>query len=479
MGAPLKISARVEIDAAQAKQGAATAATAVDAIGAAAERNTTKLQALINASVGLRSGAANANAREWAGVRTVATVEGEQQHLTLTGSGPVPVVGSLILFGLAGSESSKLIVTAVEAGQDFSSHLRLIDAAPVIDELTDALEIPAWSGRVGAEIDDSLLQPAEPRFTSISSGASGTGTANLITFLIEAGAGAVLTSTIVIQHKLASAPSWTVITMPAANGGGEISGYARGNEVQLQAYAVSASGTAGPATPTVTLIVGNDDADIPVSLDDDMISVGALLGGAVIQFATSADPATSRVQIYRSTSAILNRATDAVGSPIAVQPSRSYSTPIGDTTRQNLLGNVWDLDAGWSVVGDKYHHTAGTADAVGQARSTQAGKYYRVAMTLSGVTGGDVTPRLTGGSVRAGTARGGNGVWSDRIQAVTGNNRFEILASSVFEGDLDNLTLYLETSTCLSQGVHYIWVEPQNDDGLPGTASGPFTVTIY
>lgn len=67
MAAPLKISARVEIDASAAKQGAAASVTAVDSIGAAAERNTTKLQALINTSVGLKSGVANQNVREWTG----------------------------------------------------------------------------------------------------------------------------------------------------------------------------------------------------------------------------------------------------------------------------------------------------------------------------------------------------------------------------------------------------------------------------
>lgn len=67
MAAPLKISARVEIDAAPAKQGAAASVSAVDSIGTAAERNTTKLQALINASAGIGRGAANQSVREWTG----------------------------------------------------------------------------------------------------------------------------------------------------------------------------------------------------------------------------------------------------------------------------------------------------------------------------------------------------------------------------------------------------------------------------
>lgn len=71
MAAPLKISARVEIDPSAAKQGAAASVAAVDTIGSAAERNTTKLQALINASTGLGSGVANQNVREWTGALTM------------------------------------------------------------------------------------------------------------------------------------------------------------------------------------------------------------------------------------------------------------------------------------------------------------------------------------------------------------------------------------------------------------------------
>lgn len=67
MAAPLKIAARVEIDANPAKQGAVESTTAVDSIGAAAERNATKLQQLINATTGIGRGPANQNMREWSG----------------------------------------------------------------------------------------------------------------------------------------------------------------------------------------------------------------------------------------------------------------------------------------------------------------------------------------------------------------------------------------------------------------------------
>ncbi|MBW8285822.1 MAG: phage tail length tape measure family protein, partial [Rhizobium sp.] len=67
MVAPLKLSIGVNIDAAGAKSGGVQAQQAVAAIGTEAQRTQTKLQALINSSVGLNSGAANQSAREWVG----------------------------------------------------------------------------------------------------------------------------------------------------------------------------------------------------------------------------------------------------------------------------------------------------------------------------------------------------------------------------------------------------------------------------
>lgn len=418
-------------------------------------------------------------------VRTVLTSPGESSLLVLTSDGALPAAGDLVHFGIAGSESSSLVVTAVEAGQDLSSHLRLIDAAPIIDELTDALDIPAWSGRVGAEIDENLLQPSAPRFTSIMSGMEGTERINGVDFLLEPGSGAIITALFEIDHRLVGASSWTTLAMPAANGGGSLDLYAFGNDIQLRARGVSPAGIAGPYTAIITLTVGSNDIAIPAALDSTMIEVGALLGGAVIQFATGDDAATTQVQVYRSTVASLDREEDAVGEPVLVQPSRSYSTPIGDTTRQNLLTNgefdnagTWTLGAGWSIGSGVASKAASSASAIEQPLAAEAGKYYRITFTLSAVAAGTITPCLTGGTTRAGTARAANGDHSDRIQAVTGNSTFGFLASSTFEGSLDGAVAYLETTTCLAQGVHYIWLEPQNDDGVPGLVAGPFAVTI-
>lgn len=111
-------------------------------------------------------------------------------------------------------------------------------------------------------------------------------------------------------------------------------------------------------------------------------------------------------------------------------------------------------------------HTTGAADAISQPFETPAGKYYRLGYTVSGTTAGSLTPRLTGGSDRPGTAIIADGTYSDRIQAVSGNDM------------LDDVVAYLETSGCLTQGTYYIWIEPKNADGLSGPLAGSFEITI-
>ncbi|TBG38526.1 hypothetical protein ELG78_16740 [Rhizobium leguminosarum] len=62
-----KLSIGVNIDPAGAKSGGAAAQAAVAAIGTEAQATATKLQQLINSSVGLNTGVANQNVREWTG----------------------------------------------------------------------------------------------------------------------------------------------------------------------------------------------------------------------------------------------------------------------------------------------------------------------------------------------------------------------------------------------------------------------------
>ncbi len=72
MGAPLKIAATVTIDPSQAKVGAKETQAAISGIGVSATDASTKLQRLIETSVGIGGSAANNNIREWSGALAMA-----------------------------------------------------------------------------------------------------------------------------------------------------------------------------------------------------------------------------------------------------------------------------------------------------------------------------------------------------------------------------------------------------------------------
>jgi hypothetical protein len=293
------------------------------------------------------------------------------------------------------------------------------------------------------------------------------------------GSGPVRSARYEIDHRLQGASAWTTIGMPSANGGGALAGYTSGQNVQLRARAISPLGVSGPYGPTVTHLVGRGGTGIPGALDADSVTVNALLGGGLIQFAAGADPNLARVQLYRSRSATLNRTTDKVGAPMAVSAGGSYSFALGDTTRQNLLkSGAWTAGAGWSVSAGVGSHAPGDAGDLSQPITLTSGRWYRLGLTISGRTAGSVTPRLSGGSTVSGAAILANGTALDRLQALTGNNSFRLAASDVFNGTADSMALYLETAACLGQGTHYLWLEPQSSAGLAGPAAGPFILEV-
>lgn len=415
-------------------------------------------------------------------VRIVEAEPGRSDILTVTGSGPMPPVGGLVLFGLASQESRPVIVTGVEAGEDMSCMLRMVDAAPQIDTLLDAETVPAWSSRVGAELGPSALQPPAPRFRRVRHGLAQTGADNRIDYELVPGQGPVPTHRYHLRHRLEGG-AWTTISMPVANGGGTLT-YASGATVEMQPRGISSSDVEGPWGPALTIVVGSGDAPIPVALPGDSISVLAQPGGARVEFSTAADPHVEYVQLYQSRSSTLNRTTDA-SDRISVTGSRTYQLQVGDTARPNLLTAPgfgvpaeWDAGAGWTVAGGTATHVAGSPGDVSQSRSLIVGRFYRIAFSASGITGGTLTPALRGGSDRLGDAVAANGRWSDRLQAVTGNDRLAFAASSDFAGSIDDALLYLETDACLDQGEHHFWLEPQNADGVPGPVSARFTIRI-
>lgn len=427
-------------------------------------------------------------------LRPVSAPPGETNELTLP-AGDAPRPGDLVMFGRAAQVTIEAIVTGIETTEDHACILRLVDAAPQIDALTDADLPPPFDGRAGGAGMVMAEPPAIPHWVQVVSGhealleqirSSWTGLGeNRIGYRIRAGIGDVPTVRFRIAHRLAGATGWTYEHIPAAAGGGEITSYMRGDKVELQAQAISASGIMSAATAILSVTIGEDDLIVPGQLDASRVSLVPMLGAINVQFETPPDPSIASVQIYLSTSPVLDRQTDAAGAPVIVQPSRQVVSLIGDGTRRNMIAGSamgsaapWTLGAGWRIEDGAAHHDPGTAGGLGQSLPLDAGTVYRLAYTMAGVTGGTLRPRLTGGALRPGVERAGNGRWLDRLSAVAGNDGFALWAMHDFAGRVDDVVLYAETANCLAQGRHYLWLEPRNADDVPGPLAGPFEIDL-
>ncbi|WP_237681621.1 hypothetical protein [Agrobacterium vitis] len=222
----------------------------------------------------------------------------------------------------------------------------------------------------------------------------------------------------------------------------------------------------------------------PAQLPSGNISVVAILGGATVTVQTTDDAATTAIQIYCSAVNDLDTSADAVGSPIAVEASRSYSVAVGDATRSNMLVNgsfdsssSWTLGGGWDISSNAAVHSPGTAGTLSQAVTLTAGATYRLSYDLTR-SAGSIQPKLTGGTTVAGTTRSASATVREALQAVSGNSALALATTDAFDGRVDNVVLYLETSTCLPQGTNYLWLEPQNANGVSGPITGPFTVSV-
>ena len=406
--------------------------------------------------------------------------------IRLADGDPMPAEGALVQFGVLGSESYALRIRTVEPGEDFSSVFTAVADAPEIDEALDAYEPPAWNGRVGEEVDAVVIAPAAPRFVEILTGRKGTGDKDGLRVLLAPGLGsAAVLGAFRIDHRPTGGGAWTEVEIPAAAGGVAISGYARGDEVDLRAVAIASDGTEGPASATVAVEIGGKDDPIPAALDDDAIDVDGGLGAISIRLAATDDAATERVQVYRAATGVtLDPGSHAVGR-FGVSPRSTVTYIDGDGTRETLVeggkfgsGADWTLDANWSIASGVATHAPGAADTISQAVDLAEGKTYRIAFVVSGRTAGSVTPQLTGGTTQAGTAISTDGQVFDSIVAGAGAAALSFAASSDFDGSIDEVVIFRETGRCIAAGVWDVWLEPQDANGIPGPVSGPFSITV-
>lgn len=424
-------------------------------------------------------------------VRTVVTAPGVTDILTLSGSGLLPVAGDLVHFGLAASESFRVVVTGVERAQDNASILRLVDAAddPVtgIDALVEAATVPEWSSRVGAEVDPSLLAPAVPHFAGIAHGMAGTGDPDLIALLIAAGAGSTVPAAeFQVGHRPSGGGAFTVVSLPAADGGCEIAAYAEGDAVDLRVQALSSGGHASGWSTTVTITIGSADLPAPGALNAGDITVATRIGGATITVITPADANLARLQVYRSATGSLNRATDAYGAPVAAEGARSYVLPVGDQTRVNLIANGdmssasgWTVPADVTIASGVATKVAGAASRhLTQAPTLTAGETLRVAYRVPSFTAGNARVRALGTTSVDAIVATAAGSYRGTLVVPASPGAIGIFFNTAAAMTVDDVLIYRPTAACLPQGTQYLWLEPQNAEGTPGPVSGPFAITI-
>jgi len=436
-------------------------------------------------------------------LRAVAWRAGPSRVLQILDPSDMPAPGAVVHVGVLGQESLALRVKGVEAGEGGTSVLRMVAAAEIIDTLTDAEVPPDWSGRVGTVLGGSVT-PLAPVHVSIRSDAHPV--QELIR--VEGGAyewgpitGYTYTVTVELQPapedfailnswrvewRMSGAAPWNSISV-SSGAAVAISSpeFGAGDTVTLRAHAVAIDGTEGPAAGERSIGIGMAEL-LPGAIPDSAVALTPGPGHVRVILSVPNDDRLAQVQLYRvPAGATLDRALHRAGAPWPVTPRSSAEHVDGDATRVNLLaepsfgiGSPWTTGDGWIIAAGVASHAPGLAGALSQAAALTAGTWYRWQAVVAGRSAGTLTPRLSGGSDQDGAAIAAGGLASGRIQAAAGNAAFALLASTGFDGSVDDVVLFAETDRCLPIGTFEYHLEPQTSQGWPGQISGPFTVTI-
>lgn len=409
--------------------------------------------------------------------------------LLVKGTGELPEVDTLVHFGPKATESLALRIKGIERGQDFSSILHMVEAAPLIDELTDAEVPPAWDGRVGSIATIEELTPAVPLITAIATGTFGTGDIDglIVTMVPGTGSAAIVTG-YEIDHRIAGTTIWTTEVVLAGSGSVSITGYVSGDHIELLARAIAVGDVPSADTAMVTFTIGADDDPIPAAIDAASITVDGSLGHAVVTVAISTTDAPYQIQLYRVPSGdVLNTSLHAAGAPFMVSAGATVQHIDGDGTRVSLLtdgdfesASSWTAGIDWTVdtLAGQAVHVDGAASDLVQLIGLASGTTYRIGFVVVDHAAGSVTPMLLTGSDLAGTAVSADGLHTDTIQAVTGNDRIAFRASADFAGAIDDVTMFAQTAASVDAGTYDYYLAPQTANGVPGPTTGPISATI-
>lgn len=180
-------------------------------------------------------------------IRAVATVPGRGRTVNFIDEGAAPAVGDLWMFGLVNFETHRLVVKAVEPGEDHIAKITAVDEAqPFIDEADD-IDVPVWTPRT-PNPDETV--PAVPVIIAVSSGNAqqvtaddGTIYAPVNVGVVAGQGGPVPAALFQVQHRFqGSQQGWRTEILGAHVNSVSLLGYVFGDVIEVRANAVSRDG---------------------------------------------------------------------------------------------------------------------------------------------------------------------------------------------------------------------------------------------
>lgn len=259
-------------------------------------------------------------------LRTV-TGSGETQTVLLTGAGEIPSIGNLAFFGVSARDSFACTVKGVEAMENFTARLTLVDHAPEIEALVDAEVVPAWSGRAGADAQTNTGTPLIPTIVDVVSGrqaADSVSIANpypVVVLVAESGINTVPIATFQARGRIVGSGAWTTASGTVASGAVLLPGFARSDAIEVQAQVISTAGVPSGWSAISTHTVAATDPAAPAAPTSLSLSNPAT-GTIRVDVTSSPSPQSAATQIYIATgaSAVFASAV-AVGDPLNSGPN--------------------------------------------------------------------------------------------------------------------------------------------------------------
>lgn len=201
----------------------------------------------------------------------------------------------------------------------------------------------------------------------------------------------------------------------------------------------SAAAGGGVAAPVITT-----DAIIGTQLD-----AGA--GYSMYQWQSSSDGAAwsdisgATAQTYTPTDAVFGLFLRVVGDGAASNATGRVAEVPAQSLGAELLTNggfdsdtVWTKGTGWSIAAGVATKTAGSGSSLSQNTAVGAESLNETGFTISGHTGGSVSPFV--GSGGGGSAVSANGTTRQLVRQ-GGTTTYALSASSFFAGNVDSATL--------------------------------------